>query len=99
MLSEHLHVQTRRERIVELLAERVVTPSGLAAELDATPATVVTDLEHVARSLDPEKGELLVAPPTCRDCGFDGFDDPLNRPSRCPECRSESVTEPDVTIR
>jgi predicted Zn-ribbon and HTH transcriptional regulator len=99
MLAEHPRVQTRRERIVELLADRVATPSGLAAELDATPAAVVTDLEHVARSLDPEEGDLLVAPPTCRDCGFDGFDDPLNRPSRCPECRSESIDEPDVTIR
>jgi predicted Zn-ribbon and HTH transcriptional regulator len=99
MLAEHVRVQTRRERIVELLADRVATPSGLAAELDATPEAVVDDLEHVARSLDSGESELLVAPPACRDCGFDGFDDPLNRPSRCPECRSESVDEPDVTIR
>jgi predicted Zn-ribbon and HTH transcriptional regulator len=99
MLAPSSRVRTRRERIVELLVERVATPSGLAAELDATPAAVVTDLEHVARSLDPDEGELLVAPPTCRDCGFEGFDDLLNRPSRCPECRSESVAEPDVTIR
>ncbi len=92
-------MQTRRERIADLLTGRAFTPSELAAELDATPEAVVDDLEHVARSLDSADGELLVAPPACRDCGFDGFDHPLNRPSRCPECRSESVAEPEVTIR
>ena len=90
---------TRRERIAELLSGTPMTPSELADELDATPAAIVDDLEHVARSVESGDGRLLVAPPTCRDCGFDGFDDPLNRPSRCPECRSESIAEPEVTIR
>ncbi len=90
---------TRRERIASLLRNRALTPSQLAGELDATPELIVDDLEHVARSLDGKGGELLVAPPTCRECGFDGFDDRLNRPSRCPECRNESIAEPEVTIR
>jgi predicted Zn-ribbon and HTH transcriptional regulator len=90
---------TRRERIAGLLRGRALTPSQLAAELDATPEVIVDDLEHVARSLNGEGGELLVAPPTCRECGFDGFDDRLNRPSRCPECKNESIAEPEVTIR
>jgi predicted Zn-ribbon and HTH transcriptional regulator len=92
-------MQTRRERIVDLLSGAAMTPSRLAAELDATPEAVLSDLEHVARSLNSDEGELLVAPPACRDCGFDGFDDRLNRPSRCPDCRSEAITEPEVTIR
>lgn len=92
-------MQTRRERIVDLLSGRTMTPSELAAELDATPEAVLSDLEHVARSLKSKEGEVLVALPECPDCGFDGFDDRLNRPSRCPDCRSEAVTEPEVTIR
>jgi len=92
-------VRTRRERIADRIEGRALTPSELAAELDATPEAVIDDLEHVARSLDTGNGELLVAPPTCRDCGFEGFDDPLNLPSRCPECHSKSIAEPEVTIR
>jgi len=92
-------MRTRRERIADLLSGAVMTPSALAAELDATPEAVLSDLEHVARSLDAGDGDLLVAPPACSDCGFEGFDDRLNRPSRCPECKSEAVTEPEVTIR
>jgi len=92
-------VQTRRERIADLLEGRALTPSELATRLDATPEAIIDDLEHVARSLDSCANELLVAPPACRECGFDGFDDPLNRPSRCPECKSESIAEPKATIR
>jgi predicted Zn-ribbon and HTH transcriptional regulator len=92
-------MRTRRERIADRLAERAFTPSELAAAFDTTAEAIVDDLEHVARSLEAEDRELLVAPPACRDCGFDGFDDPLNRPSRCPECRNESIAEPGVTIR
>ena len=36
---------------------------------------------------------FLVAPPECRNCGFSAFDDPVNYPSRCPDCRSESIEE------
>jgi predicted Zn-ribbon and HTH transcriptional regulator len=41
---------------------------------------------------------LLVAPPECRDCGFTDFHDLVNRPSRCPECKSEGVEEPAFRI-
>jgi hypothetical protein len=34
-----------------------------------------------------------VAPPECAHCGFADFDDPVNHPSRCPDCRSENLTE------
>lgn len=92
-------METTRERIAALLRERSMTPSELAAAVDTTPATVIDHVEHVARSLAEADEELLVAPPTCRNCGFDGFDDPANRPSRCPECQYEGIDEPAFTIR
>ena len=91
-------METRRQRIADLIQNEARTPSELADELDATPAVVISDLRHVARSLDAADRQLLVAPPACRECGFENFDDRLNRPSRCPSCRSESIAEPEVTI-
>lgn len=89
--------RTTRERIADALREEAHTGSALAAEFDLPRSTVYDHLEHVARSL-PDGEEFLVAPPACRDCGFDGFDDPVNVPSRCPECKSESVEEPMFLI-
>jgi predicted Zn-ribbon and HTH transcriptional regulator len=94
-------METTRQRIADALREEPRTASDLAAALSLPTPTVYEHLEHVSRSVgegDADE-EFLVAPPTCRDCGFDGFDDPLNAPSRCPECKSERIDEPTFVIR
>ena len=88
---------TTRQRIAERLRSGPATATELAADLSVPAATVYDHLEHVSRSVGDD--EFLVSPPTCRDCGFDGFDDPMNAPSRCPACRSERIEEPAFVIR
>lgn len=90
--------RTTRERISVLLSEEPATPTKLAAELDLTPDAVVSHVRHVARSLENGDERFLVRPPACSACGFDGFDDPLNLPSRCPECKHERIEEPAFVI-
>jgi predicted Zn-ribbon and HTH transcriptional regulator len=89
---------TTRERIAAALRERPATPSALADAFDVAPSTALDHVEHISHSLDASDETLLVRPPTCEECGFDGFDDRLNVPSRCPECKSEQVLEPAVRI-
>ncbi len=85
---------TRRERLAETLGEEPATASELATKLDSSVSTVYQDLKHVARSLRyRENREFLVAPPECSNCGFSAYDDPINYPSRCPDCYSESIEE------
>ncbi|WP_246998936.1 transcriptional regulator [Halosolutus gelatinilyticus] len=90
--------RTTRQRLADALRAEPATPSELAAQFDLTPNAVLGHVEHISRSLDRSDERFLVAPPTCRDCGFDDFDDLLNLPSRCPGCKSEAVTEPTFTI-
>mgnify|MGYP006290840837 CR=1 FL=1 len=92
-------METTRERIARLLRDRPMTPSELAAAVDTTTETAVDHVVHIARSLAEQDATLLVSPPTCQECGFDGFDDPANLPSRCPKCRHEGIDEPTFTIR
>ena len=89
---------TTRRRIADELRRGPRRPSELAAAVDTTPSAAVEHVRHLARSLDPTDEQLLVSPPSCRRCGFDGFDDPANLPSRCPECREEAVAEPTFVI-
>ncbi|OYR57037.1 transcriptional regulator [Halorubrum halodurans] len=94
-------METTRQRIAARLRAEPATASDLAAELSLPTPTVYEHLEHVSRSIgnDDADESFLVSPPTCRDCGFDGFDDPLNAPSRCPECNCERIDEPAFVIR
>ncbi|MCL7417843.1 MAG: transcriptional regulator [Halalkalicoccus sp.] len=95
----HESSATTRERIAARLREGPATPSALAREFAITTASALSHVEHVSRSVESADGErLLVSPPECRDCGFSGFDDPLNVPSRCPSCTAESVEEPAFLI-
>ena len=84
---------TTRQRIADALREGPETASSLSKAVGVPASSVYGHLRHVARSLDGTDEEFLVAPPECRECGFSAFDDPVNRPSRCPECRSENVEE------
>ncbi|MFB6124619.1 MAG: transcriptional regulator [Halanaeroarchaeum sp.] len=93
-----MDARTTRERIADALREGPETATGLAERFAISRSSAIAHVGHVARSVDGTGEELLVRPPTCRDCGFDGFDDPLNVPSRCPECKSEAIEEPAFTI-
>jgi len=91
--------RTTRQRIADFLRGGTAGAGTLANEFDITTADALTHVEHIAQSISSEGDErLLVAPPECRDCGFTGFDDLVNRPSRCPECRSENVEEPAFRV-
>ncbi len=90
-------METTRQRLADRLREGPATASELADSLSLPTAVVYEHLGHVSRSVGDDES-FLVAPPTCRNCGFDGFDDPVNYPSRCPECKSERIEEPAFLI-
>lgn len=90
--------RTTRQRIADRLRDDALAAGAIAREFEIRTSDALDHVEHIARSLDASDEQLLVAPPTCEDCGFDAFDDLVNRPSRCPECKSESVTEPAYRI-
>ena len=91
--------RTTRERIADRLRDEALSAGALARTFGVRTPVALDHVRHIARSLAATDDQLQVAPPTCRDCGFDGFDDPVNRPSRCPECRSEALSEPVFRIR
>ncbi|MWV64370.1 transcriptional regulator [Halorubrum sp. JWXQ-INN 858] len=90
-------METTRQRVADRLREDPATASELGEWLSLPTPVVYDHLQHVSRSVDGDE-TFLVAPPECRDCGFDRFDDPVNEPSRCPECRSERIAEPTFLI-
>jgi predicted Zn-ribbon and HTH transcriptional regulator len=92
--------RTTRQRVLDALRAEPATVSELSTRVGAPRSALYDHLRHVARSLEGDGDErFLVAPPECRDCGFADFDDPVNHPSRCPRCRSESLDEATFVVR
>lgn len=91
--------QTTREQLSELLRDEPATASTLATELHISTNDVHQHIEHIAQTLTAKNNQtLLVAPPVCKECGFNEFQKKVARPSRCPQCRCERVEEPSYTI-
>lgn len=90
--------RTTRQRIADRLREEPLAAGAIAREFEIQTSDALTHVEHIARTLESTDEQLLVAPPTCEECGFEDFDDLVNRPSRCPECKSEAVDEPAFRI-
>jgi hypothetical protein len=89
---------TRRQEIAQLLRQGRLGVLDLARQVGAPAKSVVADLEHVRRSLAGRERWIVFAA-ECLSCGFvfKGRDR-LNTPSRCPQCRSEQIRDPEFEI-
>lgn len=88
--------RTRRERLRELLFS---TEEGLSLEeierlLEARRQTLIQDLEHLRLSFKHQSATLLMVPPSCTTCGYTFRLQVPKAPSRCPQCKSRSLSEP-----
>lgn len=90
--------RTTRQRIADKLREEPLRAGTIAHEFSITTGSALSHVEHIAQSLSCKEEELLVAPPECHNCGFSEFDHLINRPSRCPNCKSMDVEEPMFKI-
>lgn len=94
--SRHDLGTTRRKRLRELL---LATEEGLSLEaieriLEAKRSTILADLEHLRLSFRHQDATLLMVPPSCTTCGYVFRLDVPKAPSRCPACKSRSLSEP-----
>lgn len=93
-----MDARTTRERIADHLRDHDATPSDLSTTFEISREAAYSHVRHVAQSIEATGEQFLVRPPECRDCGFNDFDDPVNYPSRCPNCKSEAIREPAFRI-
>jgi predicted Zn-ribbon and HTH transcriptional regulator len=87
--------QTVREHLRRALREGPATANELSAIVGVAEKQVLEHLEHLARSIERDEEQLVIAPSRCLACGFQFSDRTrLTKPSRCPECKSTRITLP-----
>ncbi|WP_456370264.1 ArsR family transcriptional regulator [Geoglobus sp.] len=88
-----------RERIIDMLMEREMSVSEIVSELGLDPSmrkSVFRIIESANRIVKKKGMRVYVQPPVCISCGFVFRN--VN-PSRCPECRSERISEARFIIK
>ena len=89
-----------RKDLIEILVEQPCTVEELAELLETKQKNVEQDLRHLLRSLRHQPYRVILTPPRCKHCGFDRFKPgKLQKPSRCPKCKSGFVEPPTVYLK
>ena len=88
---------TRRQRMTEFLENGPVTVRTIAGAMEMWVKDVVDDLRHLRRS---QGKRFKVGPSECEACGHTvRRDTRYTAPSRCPRCKSERTTEPELWLK
>lgn len=87
-----------RKQLVELLKQKLVTAQELASHFGVRPKDIEQELEHVLKSVKKDGMKLVVEPAKCRKCNFVFKRDKLDKPTRCPKCKSEWIAAARFTV-
>lgn len=88
-----------RKDLLDWLAVRPMSVTEIAREAREKPGDIEDDLKHLLLSLKHTEYEAVIEPATCRKCGFEFGPDKLRKPSRCPKCKGNWLTEPRISVR
>ena len=81
---------TRRQEIIEMLEMGEWSLEHLANHFKTTLKEIILDFNHIPKSIRPRR--LKITPAYCKKCGFLFRDRTrINRPSKCPDCKSEWI--------
>ena len=90
---------TIRRRIEELIEGQALNTKEISMQVGIGEKEVAAHLEHLQQSLRKGPRKLQVEPALCHECGF-VFQkrQRLDKPGRCPLCRSERIEPPRFSI-
>lgn len=92
--------RTPRQRIKDLLFVTPLSARRIAEIIGVSERHVEDHLRHIVKTVAQDRTlKFVLDPSVCKDCDFVFRDrHRLTRPSRCPHCRSEAITEPRYSI-
>jgi len=91
--EQDIKMVTLRKKIAEALEKEYLDLRGISHLLGIKEKEVLDHLAHIERSARSER--FTLEPASCTDCGFSFRKrSRLSTPSRCPLCKSESISPP-----
>jgi predicted Zn-ribbon and HTH transcriptional regulator len=92
--------ETIRQKIISLLEGKTLSAREISVEACISEKEVYEHLEHIHRTFNKMKHNLIVTPSACKKCGFVFRKrDKLKKPGKCPVCRNEVISEPFFSIK
>jgi hypothetical protein len=92
--------RTSRQKVRDLLMAAPMSSLQLAKIVGISEREVEGHIGHIITSVARDRSlRFKIEPCECRRCGFTFRErKKITRPSRCPRCRSEDISEPQFSI-
>lgn len=100
--------KTTREKLIEIFLSNPGVEFSLQDLLrllslrEKDSKRLLNDINHIAktiRRMTNNSAYLAMRPPKCLNCGYTFSNlESAKRPSRCPKCKSERITEPTFVL-
>ena len=91
--------ETFRQEIISVLTGRTLSAREISAEVGISEKEVVDHLGHIRIAVRKSRERLKIIPAECKKCGFRFKKrERLNKPGKCPICRSQQIQEPFFSI-
>lgn len=92
--------ETVRRKIVDILSNRPLSAGEISSLAGISEKEVHQHLHHIQKTIEKRGKALIVEPAECKKCGFlFRKRSRLNKPGKCPVCRSSFIGEPRFSIR
>jgi predicted Zn-ribbon and HTH transcriptional regulator len=87
-----------RKDLIPMLLNNSMTVKEISRVVGQKETTTISDLEHLFKSLKHQDLKAVVEPSVCKKCGFEFSSEKLGKPSRCPKCKGNWLTEPRIKV-
>jgi predicted Zn-ribbon and HTH transcriptional regulator len=87
-----------RKELLDMLLANPMTVKEISRSVGQKETTTVDDLNHLFKSVKHQGYKAVIEPAVCKNCAFEFDTTKLNKPSRCPTCRSSWVEEPRIKM-
>ncbi len=85
--------------MIALLSEKEYAARDISKELGIKEKEVFDHLSHISRSVSSGNQTLVILPAGCISCGYVfKTRNRFAKPGRCPQCRSERISDPEYKI-
>ncbi|WP_323844407.1 hypothetical protein [Microbulbifer magnicolonia] len=87
-----------RKDLIDILFNHPQSVRDLSALMEEPIKDMVSDLQHLQKSLRHSPYDLEITPAKCKHCGFGFSRSHMTRPGRCPKCRSTWIDPPLIGV-
>lgn len=87
-----------RKKLLDLLLQQPMSVRDIAELMETPIRDIVSDIEHLSKSLKRTEFRLVIEPAECLKCSFTFHEGKFTKPGKCPRCHGTWIRDPVLRV-